>query len=396
VSSSSTGPSGEWYVALDEGQVGPLAISDIEERWRSSALEGSTLAWKAGMPDWLPLSEIPELGGLVTQPQRARSQPDASPAQAPSADAPQAPARSAATSEAAWQPAAASSLSSLMETELSSAPAAEASRAPSAPAESPGLGGASSGLPGLGGGISPAPGLDLLAGPAPSWSVPLPRPRSRGWVVPVAIVAGVVVAGLLVAVVLLQSRRGSHQPPVASRPVEPATPAQARAATPAPAPAAPTAVTEQAAKSPGGGGAKRKRKGESAREAARGATARGDSGKPGPREPDPAPASASDVKDALGKDDVVGAVKRNAPSIAPCLRDARSKNELQPKQYTFMLEWTINPNGTVAKPRLTGPGEVMSTSLPGCFANAMQRWAFPASRKQTPISNYPLGPIAIH
>ena len=88
-------------------------------------------------------------------------------------------------------------------------------------------------------------------------------------------------------------------------------------------------------------------------------------------------------------------IKRNAGSVAPCLKDARAKNEIVPNSYTFVLDWVVRPDGSVMSPRLKGPPEVMGTSLPACFASVMRRWTFPASQKEAPITNFPFGPINI-
>jgi hypothetical protein len=82
-------------------------------------------------------------------------------------------------------------------------------------------------------------------------------------------------------------------------------------------------------------------------------------------------------------------------TVAPCLKTARAKNEISPGKYTFVLDWTIRPNGSVGNARLKGPQNVLSSSLPRCFSAAMGRWRFPTSRDGAPISNFPFGPVNV-
>jgi predicted Zn finger-like uncharacterized protein len=65
----------EWYVAVDESQIGPVDIAEIEQRWDALDLDEDSLAWKAGMQDWSSIAEIPELAYLITErPQKRPSQ----------------------------------------------------------------------------------------------------------------------------------------------------------------------------------------------------------------------------------------------------------------------------------------------------------------------------------
>jgi len=48
----------DWYVAIDDNQVGPLPATGVKARWESGEIGPDTLAWRPGMADWVPLSTI--------------------------------------------------------------------------------------------------------------------------------------------------------------------------------------------------------------------------------------------------------------------------------------------------------------------------------------------------
>jgi hypothetical protein len=54
-------PPPEWYVAIDERQVGPLPPSAVKARWDAGEIGPETLAWRAGMSDWTAIGAIPEM-----------------------------------------------------------------------------------------------------------------------------------------------------------------------------------------------------------------------------------------------------------------------------------------------------------------------------------------------
>ncbi len=55
---SSADPGQDWYVAIDDNQVGPLPATGVKARWESGEIGPDTLAWRPGMSDWVPLSTI--------------------------------------------------------------------------------------------------------------------------------------------------------------------------------------------------------------------------------------------------------------------------------------------------------------------------------------------------
>lgn len=64
-SSGAAASTQEWFVAINEKQNGPLAVQKVKELWDRGEITGDSLTWRAGMADWLPLSEVPELGAIL-------------------------------------------------------------------------------------------------------------------------------------------------------------------------------------------------------------------------------------------------------------------------------------------------------------------------------------------
>ncbi|MFT6399473.1 MAG: putative Zn finger-like uncharacterized protein [Bradymonadia bacterium] len=54
-----------WYVVIDGAQTGPLSVDEVVAQVNVGAVDSTSFAWREGMGDWLPLSEIPEFDGLL-------------------------------------------------------------------------------------------------------------------------------------------------------------------------------------------------------------------------------------------------------------------------------------------------------------------------------------------
>ena len=91
---------------------------------------------------------------------------------------------------------------------------------------------------------------------------------------------------------------------------------------------------------------------------------------------------------------IIAEVKTQTKGLGSCIAKARSANELTFGPMTFVLDWTIRPDGSVSGARLTGPAAVLGTSLPDCFAAQISTWKFPASIAGAPIRNFPM-PVKI-
>lgn len=51
----------KWYYVDDQRQIGPLSLSELQELNRNGRLPPHCLVWKEGLPDWLPIEEVPEV-----------------------------------------------------------------------------------------------------------------------------------------------------------------------------------------------------------------------------------------------------------------------------------------------------------------------------------------------
>ena len=97
-SAPSLAESFEWYVGIDDEQVGPLTFEELRVKWQTGAVGPTSLAWRQGMNDWTAIRLLSELAELHS-PARASALPAAP--SAPSADEiPVAPSTSAAVSAA--------------------------------------------------------------------------------------------------------------------------------------------------------------------------------------------------------------------------------------------------------------------------------------------------------
>lgn len=53
------------YVVIDNQQVGPLNDSEIMQLIQSKKINKDTLAWQPGMPNWLPIEQIPSILKII-------------------------------------------------------------------------------------------------------------------------------------------------------------------------------------------------------------------------------------------------------------------------------------------------------------------------------------------
>jgi membrane protease subunit (stomatin/prohibitin family) len=51
----------QWYLGINGQQVGPLSPAEVTARVSGGTATFDTLAWRAGLSDWTPISQIPEL-----------------------------------------------------------------------------------------------------------------------------------------------------------------------------------------------------------------------------------------------------------------------------------------------------------------------------------------------
>jgi uncharacterized protein (TIGR00266 family) len=56
----------QWWMAIGGHQVGPVSEEDLVTNLRNGSVDASTLVFTAGMSNWAPVREVPELAGYVT------------------------------------------------------------------------------------------------------------------------------------------------------------------------------------------------------------------------------------------------------------------------------------------------------------------------------------------
>lgn len=51
-------PQTDWYVAINEKQMGPLSLEAVKAHWDHGEIGPDSLCWRQGQGDWLPVSEV--------------------------------------------------------------------------------------------------------------------------------------------------------------------------------------------------------------------------------------------------------------------------------------------------------------------------------------------------
>lgn len=274
-------PQNDWFVAVDDNQVGPLTLEKVKEMWEAGEIGAESLCWRAGFSDWIPMSEVQDLAAelaprpakpVIVAPASVTGPTPTAALQVESAfsagamasgrDTPMrgSPHASGMDSEpgptesGSWKPSAASALASLamQEVEALSKPAVSAARATPQPMPaigglldlpSPDAGGsnAHAGAVALSptqmGGPTPdprdpraapvlSPGYSSVSAPYPqpaynTYTPPAPAPAAGGnkTLLIVGGIGGTIVVGLLVAVLVVMLR-GPATPVYAPPPVQ--------------------------------------------------------------------------------------------------------------------------------------------------------------------------------
>ena len=64
-----------WHVVIDQEQVGPLSVADVQARFAAGELDVESYVWREGFADWLPLSQVPEFAALAVSGSATHAQP---------------------------------------------------------------------------------------------------------------------------------------------------------------------------------------------------------------------------------------------------------------------------------------------------------------------------------
>jgi hypothetical protein len=71
----------DWFYGKDGTQHGPVSDQEIGGLLQSGQIDGTTIIWREGMADWLPLSQVPEFQSTVTPATAGGTEPIPAPAQ---------------------------------------------------------------------------------------------------------------------------------------------------------------------------------------------------------------------------------------------------------------------------------------------------------------------------
>ncbi|MEO1234061.1 MAG: GYF domain-containing protein [Myxococcota bacterium] len=127
----------EWYLAIEDEQVGPLTLEEVAERWGTGDVGPGSLCWRRGMKEWSAIETVDELAELrASTPSQAPTPAvfgpntfaltgEMAPSIALEPEVEEVAEPISAEPEAAWRPNAASALANLAAEELGESKPAE-------------------------------------------------------------------------------------------------------------------------------------------------------------------------------------------------------------------------------------------------------------------------------
>lgn len=68
-------PLNEWHLGINDVPVGPMRREEVARKMAAGAVGPGSLAWREGLDDWMPISQIPELAVLLPGAGRASAPP---------------------------------------------------------------------------------------------------------------------------------------------------------------------------------------------------------------------------------------------------------------------------------------------------------------------------------
>src|SRR5687768_5374595 len=69
----------QWYMAIGGHQVGPVSQDDVVTNLRNGTIDGNTLVFTAGMSNWTPLKDVPDLASYLSAAGGGTARPVAAP-----------------------------------------------------------------------------------------------------------------------------------------------------------------------------------------------------------------------------------------------------------------------------------------------------------------------------
>jgi len=64
--------SATWHYSVEDEQLGPVPLAELQEMIAVGSLSLNDLVWKGGMPEWIRASEVPELNQILSPRRRSR------------------------------------------------------------------------------------------------------------------------------------------------------------------------------------------------------------------------------------------------------------------------------------------------------------------------------------
>ena len=385
-----TKPERDWWVAIDNQQVGPLAVDEVQQRVDAGVIMATTLVWRSGMEGWDILESQAELKSLLP-----KVSPKVVLQSAVDHEEVETEIRLGGGAEeprVAWRPSAAIELSELVKAEFEevvtpeSGPdisAAAGMEVPTFTAPTGGTGfdkGSGSSLPTMalllvlvaGGGALAWQKLQVEPGLLVEPSVATAAEVSK----PAAVVAEKPAEDPLALTEIPTSpavdtdAKEAAEPAVVEKlPTQKITASAKSASTAAEKKKASKSVAKKSSsKSPTASKPARKSSKKSAKKSGGGAL-------------DGVFDSKAPLQSRLSQKAITDGFRKNSTSLRPCIRNAISNREVTPGRHTLELSFDILPNGKVSGSRMAGPYYLQGTSLPKCLVAAMRGWRFGKSRE---------------
>src|SRR6187431_2688467 len=54
-----------WHVVINQDQVGPMTVADVQQRFAAGEIDAETYIWREGFADWQPLAQVEVFAAFV-------------------------------------------------------------------------------------------------------------------------------------------------------------------------------------------------------------------------------------------------------------------------------------------------------------------------------------------
>ncbi len=62
---AAVGDDAVWHVVINQDQVGPMTVADVQARFTAGEIDADTYIWREGFADWMPISQVDTFAGFV-------------------------------------------------------------------------------------------------------------------------------------------------------------------------------------------------------------------------------------------------------------------------------------------------------------------------------------------